>query len=63
LQREADADDELDELPLAMGLHLDGTVHIYTYGDDSGLSIEIADDGTLLVRVDESKPTMMVVTQ
>ena len=46
------ADDELDELPLAAGLHQDGTIHIYVHGADSGLSI-VLDDGALWVRVDE----------
>lgn len=46
--------------PLAAGLHRDGTIHIYVQGDDSGLSVGLEEDGTLWVRVDESKRTMKV---
>ncbi len=47
-------------IPLASGLHRDGTIHIYVKGADSGLSIGLEDDGTLWVRVDESKRAMRV---
>lgn len=42
-------------IPLASGLHRDGTIHIYVHEEDSGLSVGLEDDGTLVVRVDESK--------
>ena len=61
---EDDLDDEMQGaegiIPLAAGLHQDGTIHIYVKGEDSGLSIGLADDGTLWVRVDESKRAMKV---
>jgi len=47
-----------DPLPLAAGLHSDGTIHVYVDEEDSGLSIGLDDDGTLVVRVDETKRTM-----
>lgn len=46
--------------PLAAGLHRDGTIHIYVHGEDSGLSIGLEKDDTLIVRVDESKRAMKV---
>jgi len=51
------------EIPLAAGLHQDGTLHVYVQGEDSGLSVGLDDDGTLWVRVDESKRAMKVATQ
>jgi len=46
--------------PLAAGLHHDGTIHVYVKGVDSGLSIGLAEDGTLWITVDESKRKMKV---
>ncbi len=51
---------ERETLPLAAGLHEDGTIHIYVDEVDSGLNIGLSDDGCLYVRVDESKRAMMV---
>jgi len=48
------------DIPLAAGLHHDGTIHVYVDGLDSGLSIGLEDDGMLVVAVDESKRTMKV---
>ena len=42
------------DIPLAAGLHQDGTLHIYVYGKDSGLRIRLNDEGGLIVHVDES---------
>jgi len=50
-------------VPLAARLHHDGTIRIYVQGEDSGLSVGLEDDGTLWVRVDESKRAMKVATQ
>jgi len=50
-----------ENVPLAAGLHRDGKIHIYVHGKDSGLNIGLEDDGTLWVRVDESKRAMKVV--
>lgn len=47
-------------IPLAAGLHRDGTIHIYVKEKDSGLSVGLLDDGTLIVKVDESKRAMKV---
>ena len=47
-------------IPLAAGLHRDGTIHIYVDGNDSGLSVGLTEDRTLLVKVDESKRSMKV---
>ena len=44
-------DAEMRELiPLAAGLHRDGTIHIYVNEEDSGLSVGL-EDGTLIVKV------------
>ena len=42
------------DIPLAAGLHQDGTLHIYVRGAYSGLRIELADKDELIVHVDES---------
>ena len=43
---------EMRELiPLAAGLHKDGTIHIYVNEEDSGLSVGLLEDGTLIVKV------------
>ena len=47
-------------IPLAAGLHHDGTIHIYTHGKDAGLRIGLEPDGTLWVRVAESNRMMKV---
>ena len=49
-------DESAGAIPLAAGLHRDGTIHIYTDGDDSGLRIGRDKDkeGGLIVYVDES---------
>ena len=54
--REPEAAQE-DPLPLAAGLHRDGTIHIYIDEQDSGLSIGREEDGSLTVKVDESRRT------
>lgn len=46
--------------PLSAGLHRDGTIHIYVSNVDSGLNIGIKEDGTLVVKVDESKRSRRV---
>ena len=38
-------------IPLAAGLHKGGTIHIYVNEADSGLSVELLEDGTLIVKV------------
>ena len=40
-----------ERIPLAAGLHRDGTIHIYVNEEDSGLSVGLLDDGTLIVKV------------
>ena len=47
-------------IPIAAGLHRDGTIHIYVHGEDSGLSVALDDNGTLVVKVDESKREIKV---
>ena len=43
---------EMRELiPLAAGLHHDGTIHIYVNEEDSGLSVGLLEDGTLIVKI------------
>ncbi len=42
-------DEEREVIPLAAGLHHDGTIHIYTDGKDSGMRIEIDADGVLVI--------------
>ena len=47
---------ELRELiPLAAGLHRDGTIHIYVNEEDSGLSVGLLEDGTLHVKIKAEK--------
>lgn len=56
----ADADGTQEgATPLAAGLHRDGTIHIYVKEKDSGLSVGLLEDGTLIVKVDESMRTMV----
>ena len=51
---------ELRELiPLAAGLHRDGTIHVYVNEEDSGLSVGLLEDGTLSVRVAGPKWAMV----
>ena len=53
-------DAEMRELiPLAAGLHKDGTIHIYVNEEDSGLSVGTLKDGTLIVKIDESLRAMV----
>jgi len=42
------------EIPLAAGMHTDGTLHIYVYGKDSGLQITLDGKDGLIVHIDES---------
>ena len=43
---------EMRELiPLAAGLHHDGTIHIYVNEEDSGLSVGLLEDGTLHMKI------------
>lgn len=47
-------------IPLAAGLHTDGTIHIYVYEKDSGLRIGLDTDGIgLVIKVDESARKLM----
>jgi hypothetical protein len=56
----ADTDDTQEgAIPLAAELHRDGTIHIYVKEKDSGLSVGLLEDGTLVVKVDESMRTMI----
>ena len=48
-----------EKIPLAAGLNRDGTIHIYVKEKDSGLSVGLLEDGTLVVKVDESMRTMI----
>ena len=48
---------------LAAGLHRDGRFHIDGKERDSGLRVGLEDNGTLWVRVDESKRAMKVAEQ
>lgn len=49
-----------EAIPLAAGLHRDGTIHVYVYDRDSGLRIGLEDDGIgLVIRVDESARNLM----
>lgn len=48
-----------EKIPLTAGLHRDGTIHIYVKEKDSGLSVGLLEDGTLVVKVDESMRTMI----
>ena len=65
---EDDLAEDIDEVyvagdvPLAAGLHRDGTLHIYVHGKDSGVSVGLEADDTLWVRVDESKRAMRVTS-
>ena len=45
-------------IPLAAGLHIDGTIHVYMYGYDSGLRIGL-DKDILMIKVDESARKLM----
>ena len=47
-------------LPLTSELHRDGTIHIYVKEKDSGLSVGLLDDGTLIIEVGESKRAVKV---
>ena len=40
-----------ERIPLAAGLHKDGTIHIYVNEEDSGLSVGLLEDGTLHVKI------------
>ena len=42
------------DIPLAGGIHSDGTLHIYVYGEDSGLQIMLDGKDGLIVHIDES---------
>lgn len=56
----ADTEDAQEgAIPLAAGLHRDETIHIYVKEKDSGLSVGLLEDGTLIVKVDESMRTMV----
>ena len=46
--------DTAGAIPLASGMHRDGTIHIYTDGDDSGLWVGLDGKGGLIVGVNES---------
>lgn len=47
-------------IPLAAGLHEDGTIHVYVHGNDSGLRIGMDPNGIgILITVDESARKLM----
>ena len=50
-ESEASGAEMRELIPLAAGLHRDGTIHIYVNEDDSGLSVGLLEDGTLVVKV------------
>jgi len=53
---EEDLMNDHETIPLAAGLHRDGTIHIYVNEEDSGLCVGLDPDkkGGLLVSVNES---------
>jgi hypothetical protein len=57
--RDTEIEERREKIPFGAGLHQDGTIHIYIKEKDSGLSVGLLEDETLVVKVDESMRTMI----